>query len=149
MADFALWATACETGLWPANTFTRAYAANRKAAIEGIIDADPIAACVREFMSERSSWTGSAADLLRVSFERSSVSKHSTGWPKNPRALAGHLRRAQTFLRTLGIDIAFRREGSAGSRVIRIRVTHDSTVSTVSGVATMCPNPSEDNLRRH
>ena len=61
MADFALWATACETGLWPANTFTRAYAANRKAAIESIIDADPIAACVREFMSERPSWTGSAA----------------------------------------------------------------------------------------
>ena len=30
MADFALWATACETGLWPANTFTRAFAANRK-----------------------------------------------------------------------------------------------------------------------
>ena len=37
---------------------TRAYEANRKAAIEGIIDADPIAACVREFMSERPSWTG-------------------------------------------------------------------------------------------
>src|SRR5437762_12844569 len=52
MADFALWATACETGLWRANTFTRAYAANRKATIEGIIDADPIAACVRELMSE-------------------------------------------------------------------------------------------------
>ena len=61
MADFALWATACETGVWPAGTFTRAYAVNRKAAIEGIVDADPIAACVREFMSERSSWTGSAA----------------------------------------------------------------------------------------
>src|SRR5947209_8624460 len=44
MADFALWATACETGLWPAGTFTRAYIANRKAAIEGIIDVDPIAA---------------------------------------------------------------------------------------------------------
>ena len=69
MADFALWATACETGLWPANTFTRAFAANPKAAIESMIDADPIAACVREFMSERPSWTGSAADLLRVSAE--------------------------------------------------------------------------------
>src|SRR6266581_2223211 len=52
MADFALWAAACETDLWPAGTFSRAYAANRKTAIEGIIDADPIAACVREFMSE-------------------------------------------------------------------------------------------------
>ena len=85
-------------------------------------------------MTERSSWTGSAADFLRVSIERSSerISKHSTGWPKNPRALAGHLRRAQTFLRALGIDIAFSREGRAGSRVIRMRTSLENTVSSVS-----------------
>ena len=40
-----------------------------------------------------------------------------TGWPKNPRALVGRLRRAQTFLRALGIDITFSREGRAGSRI--------------------------------
>ena len=135
MADFALWATACETALWPTGTFTRAYAANRRAAIEGIIEADPVAACVRQFMSERSSWTGSAAELLRVSVQRSSESSRGgNGWPKNPRALAGHLRRAQTSLRALGIDIAFRREGRAGSRVIMMRASLENTVSTVSGV---------------
>ena len=134
MADFALWATACETALWPAGTFTRAYTANRKAAIEGIIDAHPISACVREFMSERSSWTGSAADLLRISVERASHTRDSTGWPKNPRALAGHLRRVQTLLRTVGIDISFSREGRAGSRVIRMRTSLEDTVSTVSSV---------------
>ena len=53
MADFALWATACETALWPAGTFARAYEANRKAAIEDAVDADPVAACVREIMAER------------------------------------------------------------------------------------------------
>ena len=55
-------------------------------AIESMIDADPIAACVREFMSERTSWTGSAADLLRVSVERSSdrIPRDGTGWPKTP-----------------------------------------------------------------
>jgi hypothetical protein len=52
MADFELWAAACETGLWPAGTFSRAYAGNRKTAVEGIIDADPIATCVRQLMSE-------------------------------------------------------------------------------------------------
>jgi hypothetical protein len=136
MADFALWATACETGLWPAGTLTRAYASNRKVAIEGIIDADPIAACVRELMSERSSWTGSAADLLRVSVDRNSdrIPRDGIGWPKNPRALAGHLRRAQTFLRALGIEIAFSREGRAGNRVIRMRTSLEKTVSTVSSV---------------
>src|SRR5271167_2461708 len=33
MADFALWATACEGALWPAGTFTRAYTASRRSAI--------------------------------------------------------------------------------------------------------------------
>jgi hypothetical protein len=58
MADFALWATACETALWPARTFARAYAANRRAAIESIIEADPIATCVRAIMIDRAIWTG-------------------------------------------------------------------------------------------
>src|SRR5947208_14784248 len=52
MADFALWAAACETALRPPGTFGRAYEANRRAAIEGIIDADPVDACVREIMTE-------------------------------------------------------------------------------------------------
>src|SRR5439155_11381418 len=53
MADFALWAAACETALWPAGTFARAYAANRRTAIEGMIEADPIATCVRTMMANR------------------------------------------------------------------------------------------------
>ena len=65
MADFALWATACETAFWPAGTFARAYQANRRAAIEDFIDADPVAARVRELMASRMTWTGSASDLLR------------------------------------------------------------------------------------
>ena len=135
MADFALWGAACETALWPPGTFARAYEANRRAAIESIIDADPVAACVREIMAERSSWTGSAADLLRAGADRSSDGiSRATGWPKNPRALAGRLRRAQTFLRALGIDIAFSREGRAGSRMISIRARLEGTVSTVSSV---------------
>src|SRR5262249_37627318 len=66
MADFALWATACEPILWPPGTFARAYAANRRAAIESIIEADPIATCVRTMMVNRSVWSGSASDLLRL-----------------------------------------------------------------------------------
>jgi hypothetical protein len=135
MADFARWAAACETALWRPGTFRRAYEANRRAAIEDIIDGDPVAACVREIMAERSSWIGSAADLLRVgAASNCELSRDSAGWPKNPRALAGRLRRAQTFLRALGIDITFSREGRAGDRVIRMRSTTEHTVSTVSSV---------------
>jgi hypothetical protein len=136
MADFALWGAACETALWPPGTFGRAYEANRRSAIEGIIDADPVAAFVREIMAERNSWMGTAVDLLRLGADGNSDrrSDSRTGWPKSPRALAGRLRRAQTFLRALGIDIAFSREGRAGSRIISIRARLESTVSTVSSV---------------
>ena len=41
MADFALWATACETAYWPAGTFENAYWANRRTAIENVVEADP------------------------------------------------------------------------------------------------------------
>jgi hypothetical protein len=121
MADFALWATACETALWPAGTFARAYAANRRAAIESIIEADPIATSVRALMAGRTMWTGSASDLLRLCADssRDDVSRGAAS-AKNPRALAGRLRRAQTCLRTLGIEISFSREGRLGTRMIRV-----------------------------
>jgi hypothetical protein len=134
MADFALWGAACETAIWPPGTFARAYAANRRAAVEDAIDADPLAARVRELMTERSSWIGSAADLLRIGADRSNdgIAQGSTGWPKSPRALSGRLRRAQPFLRALGIEVVFSREGRTGSRVIRIHRAPDATVSIVS-----------------
>jgi hypothetical protein len=52
MADFAIWTTACQAALWPAGTFARAYAVNRRAAIESIIEADPIATCLRTIMAD-------------------------------------------------------------------------------------------------
>jgi hypothetical protein len=143
MADFALWATACETALWPAGTFARAYAENRRAAIESIIEADPIANCVRAIMVDRTTWTGSASDLLRLCAERTrdDISR-GTAWAKNPRALAGRLRRAQTFLRTLGIEIAFSREGRTGTRMIRVSTSAEDPVSTVSIVSPSHSNGS-------
>jgi hypothetical protein len=121
MADFALWSTACETAFWPPGTFLRTYNANRRAAIEGVIEADPVASFVREVMAIRSTWAGRASDLLRARIAAGEdVADGTVGWPKNPRALAGRLRRCQTFLRSVGIDIAFTREGRTGTRMIRM-----------------------------
>lgn len=121
MADFALWAAACETAFWPGGTFARAYAANRRSAVESIIEADPLATCVRTIVRERSSWSGSASDLLRLCGEQTHAdASTSLPWARNPRALAGRLRRAQTFLRMLDIEIVFGREGRSGARMIRL-----------------------------
>jgi len=124
MADFALWATACETALWPAGTFWSAYCGNRDDAVEGVIDGDPIAAAVRAFITTRTEWTGTASDLLgalaEAVGERAAKSK---GWPDSPRAVAGRLRRAATFLRKVGIEVNFGREGRARTRTIHIMAT--------------------------
>jgi hypothetical protein len=129
MADFALWATACESAFRPAGIFEAAYSNNRRAAIENIVDTDPVAALVREIMADKAQWRGSASDLLQLGANRS-------GWPKSPRALAGRLCRAQSFLRILGVEIVFGREGRLGMRTIRITARGENQfhniVSTVS-----------------
>ena len=153
MADFALWATACETALWPSGTFWSAYCGNRDEAVDGVIDADPIAATVRALMQARTEWTGTASDLLGALAELAGerVAKSKT-WPDSPRALAGRLRRAATFLRKVGIDIGFEREGRARTRVIRITTTEqpaapESQVPRPSASSASSAEPSKPNVR--
>ena len=143
MADFALWATACETALWPAGTFWAAYCGNRDEAVEGVIDADPIAAAVRALMATRTEWTGTASDLLgalaELVGERAAKAKT---WPDSPRALAGRLRRAATFLRKIGVAIGFEREGRARTRIIRINAASADPAPERDGARPSAPSTS-------
>jgi hypothetical protein len=141
MADFALWATACETALWPAGTFWSAYCGNRDEAVEGVIDADPIAAAVRAVMATRTVWTGTASDLLGALAEGvgERVAK-SKSWPDGPRALAGRLRRAATFLRKIGIEIGFGRDGRARTRTITITTSQPSAAPEKPGAQPSAPS---------
>jgi hypothetical protein len=84
-------------------------------------------------------WAGIASDLFRAA--SGIAGKNDCNWPRNPGALAGRLRRAQTFLRMLGIEISFTREGRAGTRTIRISAgieNRATIVSAVSAVSTGC-----------
>ncbi|MGA7233645.1 MAG: hypothetical protein WBX95_22280, partial [Xanthobacteraceae bacterium] len=56
-------------------------------------------------------WTGTASDLLDALTELvSEAQRKSKSWPNTPSTLSGRLRRAATFLRKAGIEIAFDRE---------------------------------------
>jgi hypothetical protein len=147
MADFALWASACETALWPAGTFWSAYCGNRDEAVEGVIDADPIASAVRAVMATRTEWTGTASDLLgalaEAMGERAAKSKT---WPDGPRALAGRLRRAATFLRKIGIEIGFGREGRARTRTITITTTPSPSAPENAGAQPSAPSASSASM---
>jgi len=113
MADFARWSTACETAIWPAGTFWTAYSSNRDEAVAGVIEADPVANAVRALMATRTGWTGTASDLLGVLTELvGEAQRKSKSWPNTPSTLSGRLRRAATFLRKAGIEIAFDREAN-------------------------------------
>lgn len=130
MADFALWSTACETRLWPPGTFWAAYSGNREEAIDDIIDADPIASTVRSLITTQASWSGTATTLLDVLASLAGPRATSAKtWPQTGRALGGHLRRAATFLRKIGIDVTFHREGHSRNRIICIKTSPGTTVA--------------------
>jgi hypothetical protein len=124
MADFARWATACETALWPTGAFWSAYSGNRDDAVDSVIDTDPVAAALRDTMSERTVWTGTAAKLLETLTEQvgERVAKANT-WPASPRALSGRLRRSASFLRKIGIEIGFDHRSADLKRSRTIRIT--------------------------
>lgn len=143
MADFALWASACETAIWPAGAFWSAYCENRDEAVENVIEADPVAAAVRAVMAERTEWTGTATDLLGALAESAGerVAKSKT-WPASPRALSGRLRRAATFLRKVGIEIDYAKEGRARTRIIHITAKGSLAGPDCDGVQPSAPSAS-------
>ncbi len=128
LADFALWTTACGDGvLWEPGAFMAAFDANRAAAIEDVIENDPVASAVRALMQDeaaeaRTVWTGTAQTLLGALKESvpETVSK-AKNWPDSPRALSSRLARAATFLRSVAIEIERYHEGRAKVRMISIR----------------------------
>jgi hypothetical protein len=106
----------------PNKAFQNRY--DRHAIIESVIEADPVADGTRNIMQSRNRWDGTASDFLlaadKLQRQQQALIRRPD-WPRTPRAPAGRLRRAQTSLRAVGIDIAFHREGRAGSRMIRMR----------------------------
>jgi Toprim domain len=124
MADFAHWITACETALWDAGTFRKAYAANRKKGILSAIDDDPIATALRGFINDYpADWKGTTTELLQALTkwvgEKQSNSKD---WPQSARALTGHLQKAKGALRAVGIKI---RQGGRTNKGRVLTISHN------------------------
>jgi hypothetical protein len=126
MADFAHWGIACEPALWKSGAFMRAYDANIRGAVESVLEAIPAAAAVRKLMEDlaavkKTQWKGTSSDLLAklTPLVDERIAK-SDAWPRTGRALSGRLRRAASFLRRVGIDVVFTKEGHAKTRQITI-----------------------------
>jgi hypothetical protein len=143
MADFALWATACEAACWEPGTFWGAYCSNLDEAIETVLEADPVATAVRGFISKRiePSWEGSATDLqMLLAREATEGTLRERTWPKTPKGLSGRLRRAATFLRKVGINVEFAREGHSRDRKIRISLSPERVGKNASAPSDAAAN---------
>lgn len=147
MADFALWATACETTFWKAGTFWSAYCSNRDDAVESVIDADPIAIAIRGLVTPHSGWTGTASDLLAILGTKvSEAETKSRIWPKSAGVLAGRLRRVAAFLRKTGIEIDFNRANHITRRRM-IAITYIRPKPEKEGALSSTPSKVHEELR--
>ena len=121
MADFAKWATACETAYWPAGSFIAAHNTNRKEVIQKVIDANSVAAAVQKLMEQKTEWNGTATELLtELAVEAGERISNSRSWPANARALSSRIRRFAPFLRAQGIRLIPDKGRSATARSISI-----------------------------
>jgi hypothetical protein len=121
MADFALWATACEPALWTPGTFWSAYCGNRDEAVNSVIEADLVAVAICAMVPAQTDWTGTATDLLaELGKKIGEVGTKARSWPKSPNGLSKQLRRLATFLRKIGIGISYTRKNHEGTRTITI-----------------------------
>jgi hypothetical protein len=121
MADFCLWSTACFCDNHVnENTFIDAYTANRAETVDNVIEADPVASALKQFVTEqRGEWAGTKGELLKelrqVVGDKVADSKT---FPQSARALGGRVRRAATFLRKIGLDIEDGARAADGLTVI-------------------------------
>jgi hypothetical protein len=143
MADFALWATACERGLGLADgAVMAAYHEVRSdleaAALEAEVIVEPLLA-----LAERHTegWEGPATALLELLAEVAGYAgEHAKrpprDWPKSGKGLADALKRLAPALRRQGVAVEQgKRQGRKGTRAWRLYRVVQTSVSTVSSVS--------------
>lgn len=136
MADFAMWAVACEPACpWPEGGFMDAYMDAVEDANSGVLEGSEVGAAIVRLIKADADWSGTSEGLVdrltQIVGEPKARAKH---WPKTPRAMSNELRRLAPILRRAGIEIAFHRESGGGRRrLIRLcRAAPDATDPAVS-----------------
>jgi hypothetical protein len=135
MADFALWITAAEPALgWKEGDFLNAYTGNRQEADSLSIESSMIGKVLMELLEDASDWEGTATQLLRELEERADLAeskRQPKGWPQNPKALSGAVRRIAPNLRKLGWEFdSWRETDRARTRKVAFRKIKEACVQT-------------------
>lgn len=114
MADFAIFATAAETGLpWEQGEALRVYQESRESLTDQALEKDVVALAVLEFLEDRrafgqAEWEGTSSDLLAVLIPPTGLEDR---WPRKGSKLGKRLAKAAPLLREKGVVISTRRTG--------------------------------------
>jgi hypothetical protein len=136
MADFAVWATACEEGLeCKPGSFLEAYTRAVDDAILDTLSADSLAQTIILVAKyNKPAWSGTATQLLDKINILSGFDVHRPpmGWPQTGSALSNKLNRLAPALRKVWIKIDFKRKANA--RIITIKDGNDGVTANDDGV---------------
>ena len=130
MADFEVWATAA---LPPdeRETFVKAFNLNRKYSVELGLEGSPVAEALDKLLAKTKHVESTATELLvKLGSYVSDLTRMSKAWPQHPRGLSGEIRRLAPALRSRDITITCTRQSGTGKRLIDIRKTTVTTVTS-------------------
>ena len=110
--------------------FLRAYAVNRRDAVELAIGAHPVSVAILRLIERESAWEGTATQLLERFVEVSERDEfQSDDWPKNPAGLGSELRRVEPALEESGILVDYYKTNDS-TRERRIRLSRRTPPDT-------------------
>jgi energy-coupling factor transporter ATP-binding protein EcfA2 len=157
LADFALWATACEVPLgWQPGSFVIAYQDAQDDLIKDALEAEPVAAALTQLAHEilpglpKNEWEGTAAELLDELTTRTypEGKRPPKGWPGAPRVLSQTLKRISPALLAQGLGVEqLSRTGAKGVKKWRIRTEEDFLRSVRQSAAKNARNSERDGTK--
>lgn len=138
MADFALLLKALDdvTGWSTLDDYLRTI----DSASADAVDGDLFATAVLDLAEKRSTWTGTASELLK----EITPDSPPKGWPTAPHTVSGRLKRSVDNLKSKGVQVVYSR-AAGGSRLITIS-------SGAINLCTICDSPlspKTPNLTEH
>jgi hypothetical protein len=145
MADFAVWATACETKVWPPGTIIALLERKREEVDAAVIEANPALRVLQKLVANRGSWTGMVEGLLKDLTAIAGAAAVAKDWPPNGKSLSGRLRKAATSLRGLGVDVRFGRHIKTGTPVTITRLPDPICVTKTPVASPASPFASPQN----
>ena len=84
-----------------------------------VLDSSHIASAIRQLMKNRSTWQGTATQLLAETTPDPAPRR----WPPTPQHLSGEIKRLLPGLRVVGIEVEFTRSSDRTARLIIITKT--------------------------